>query len=191
MKRLLIVLCTLCVIAPAALRLQGQADIIGYGIGAAAGTDIVPFFLEAGVEGSEHIFPSTKSAGSFSDADSGLSGTYSGIMSMKMTRVGAYAQLHFPGLGLIPVIGLFANPIAHFGSQNGIIWVDGTVRPINNGLPITGTLPVHGSYFLVGFPSYFGPFFVEPAFGAQQIFIAQYANYKNTLDAQLSMGVKF
>ena len=181
----------LCLCANASIRLQAQADVTGYGVGAGLGTDIVPLFFEAGLEGSVHTFPSVKSAGAFNDADTGVTIPYSGIMSMHMARVGGFAQLHIPGIGLLPVIGIFANPIVHFGTQNGIINVDGTVRPVNNGYPITGTLPIRGSYCLVGFPSYFGPFFVEPAFGSQHLFVAQYANYKNTLDAQLSMGVKF
>jgi hypothetical protein len=147
--------------------------------------------FEAGIEGSTHVFPAVKSAGTMQDPDAGITIPYSGIMSMNMTRVGGYAQLHFPGLGLIPFVGILANPILHFGSQNGLIWVDGSVRPINNGYPIETNLPVHGSYALVGFPSYFGPLFIEPAFGAQHIYIANCANYKNTLDAQLSMGLKF
>lgn len=191
MKKLFILVCTLCFFAQASIRLQAQADLTGYGFGAGLGTDLVPLFFEAGLEGSTHTFPPVKSVGTFTEEGSGNTISYSGIMSMQMTRFGAYAQLHLPGVGLIPVLGLFANPVLHFGTQNGLIYVDGDVRPINNGYPITDKLPVRGSYCLLGFPSYFGPFFLEPAFGAQHLYVAQYANYKNTVDAQLSLGVKF
>lgn len=185
MKKAIVLILTLCFFAQAAIRLQAQADITGYGVGAGLGTEIIPLLFEVGIEGSSHTLPSVKNTGSFEGVP------YSGIMSMHMTRVGGYAQLHFPGLGFVPVIGMFANPILHFGTQNGIINIDGEVRPVNNGYPIEGTLPVNGSYVLVGFPTYFGPLFIEPAFGAQHLYITQYANYKNTLDAQLSLGVKF
>lgn len=190
-QRLFLVFLCIVSLSLASIRLQGQADVTGYGFGAAVGTDIIPFLFEAGLESSTHVFPSVKSTGVMHDPDSGITIPYSGLMSMRMTRIGGYAQLHFPGLGLIPVVGIFANPTLHFGTQNGLIWVDGTVRPINNGYPIETNLPVHGSYALVGFPSYFGPLFIEPAFGAQHIYVDGYANYKNTMDAQIAMGVKF
>lgn len=191
MKKTLLFILTVCLFAQASVRLQMQADVTGYGAGLALGTDVVPLLFEVGMEGSTHTFPSVKNTGSFIDSEAGETITYSGLMSMHMTRVGLYAQLHFPGLDLLPIIGMFAHPTLHFGTQNGIITVDGEVRPVNNGYPIEGKLPVRGSYCLVGFPSYIGPFFIEPAFGAQHIYVAQYANYKNTLDAQLSLGVKF
>jgi hypothetical protein len=191
MKKVLIFVLATCFFAQASIRLQAQADLTGYGLGAGVGTEIVPLLFELGLEGSTHVFPSVKNSGSFVESETGTTIPYSGTLSMQMTRFGGYAQLHLPGIGFVPVIGLFANPILHFGTQNGVINVDGTVRPINNGYPITDKLPVHGSYFLVGFPTYFGPLFVEPAFGAQHLYVAEYANYKNTLDAQISMGVKF
>lgn len=191
MKKLLVFTFILCFFAQASVRLQAQADVTGYGVGAGLGTEIIPLLFEVGLEGSTHAFPAVKNSGSFVEPETDMTIPYSGTLSMHMTRFGGYAQLHFPGLSLVPFIGIFANPILHFGTQNGIINVDGEVRPINNGYPITDKLPVRGSYCLVGFPTYFGPLFIEPAFGAQHIFVAQYANYKNTLDAQLSLGVKF
>jgi hypothetical protein len=109
-----------------------------------------------------------------------------------MARVGGYCQLKIPGADMLPMVGPLFHPIIHFGSQNGIVSIEGTVRPINNGAAIAESLPVRGTYFMVGFPSYIGPFFfIEPGFGSQHLFVPGYANYKNTIDAQIAAGLVF
>jgi hypothetical protein len=142
-------------------------------------------FLEVGAEGSLHGLPQFSSVGSYEGVP------YEGKIGMTMTRFGGFLKFNFPIADMLPLVGMFFRPIVHFGTQNGLISVDGSVRPLNNGIPINESIPIRGSYVLVGFPSYLGPLFIEPAVGSQHIFVPGYGNFKNTLDAQLALGLSF
>lgn len=185
MKKILVVVLCLAAFSFAAIRVQGQADLVGLGYGIGLGQEVVPMFLTAGIEGSVYNLPSVKNSGSYEGV------AYDGTLNLSMARFGGWMQLKFPVADMLPILGPLFHPIFHFGTQNGIISVDGSVRPVNNGIPVEGSSVVRGSYCLVGFPSYIGPFFIEPAIGSQHIFIPHFGNYKNTIDAQIAAGLSF
>jgi hypothetical protein len=190
MKKVLAVL-LFCTLSWSTIRIQCQADVIGTGVGLGLGGSLIPLFMDTGIEGSVYGLPTFKSVGSYRDDATGIVVPYEGKATLRMARAGLYCQLKIPGADMLPIVGALFHPVFHFGSQNGILSVEGTVRPINNGDAIGDSLPVRGSYFMVGFPAYLGPLFIEPGIGSQHIFVPGYANYKNTVDAQIAAGLVF
>jgi hypothetical protein len=183
MKKILLFLCVLS-LGFSAVRLQGQAGVAGYGLGAGFGLQVIPLLLEAGLEGAVYEWPEVKSKGTYQNAP------YDGSLKLNLTRAGAYAKFSIPGLNLVPVLGLFANPTIHAGTQNGAIGVDGEARLGGVGAPIEGRVPVQGAYASLGFPSYILWLFIEPSIGTQHIYVPGYLN-QSLLDAQIALGVSF
>lgn len=191
MKKILGIVLILCSVALAGFRAQGQASLLGVGYGVGVGVNVVPLLLDVGVEGAQIASPVINSKGTYHDDRTGEFLPYEGKVKLNTTRVGGYLALHFPGINLLPVLGALANPVLHFGTQRINMAVEGEVRLADNGAAINENIVGQGSYFLLGFPAYLGPLFIEPAFGSQHIFIPQYANYKNSPEVQLSLGLSF
>jgi hypothetical protein len=183
MKKIFLFLCVVS-LGFSAVRLQGQAGVAGYGLGAGYGLEVIPLLLEAGVEGAVYAWPEIKSQGQHQGVP------YDGSLNLNLTRAGVYAKFSIPGLSLVPVLGLFANPTIHAGAQNGMVSVDGSARLGSFGAPIEGRVPVQGSYASLGFPSYILWLFIEPSIGTQHISIPGYLN-QSLLDAQIALGVSF
>jgi hypothetical protein len=183
MKKILLVLCVLS-LGFSAVRLQGQAGVAGYGLGAGLGLPVIPLLLEAGLEGAVYEWPELKSKGQYQGVP------YDGSLKLNLTRAGAYAKFTIPGLNLVPVLGLFANPTIHAGAQSGVVNVDGEARLGSVGAPIEGRAQVQGAYANLGFPSYILWLFIEPSIGTQHIYIPGYLN-QSLLDAQIALGVSF
>jgi hypothetical protein len=183
MKKILLFLCVLS-LGFSAVRLQGQAGVAGYGLGAGFGSQVIPFLLEAGLEGAIYEWPETKSDGTYQNVP------YDGSLNLNLTRAGAYAKFSIPGLNLVPILGLFANPTIHAGTQNGAVSVDGEARLGGIGVPIEGRVPLQGAYANLGFPSYILWLFIEPSIGTQHVYIPGYLN-QSLLDAQIALGVSF
>ncbi|MDR1323185.1 MAG: hypothetical protein LBK68_01985 [Candidatus Margulisbacteria bacterium] len=186
MKKILLCLCVLS-LGFSAVRLQGQASSMGYGPGLGLGIQLIPFLLETGLEGSLHEWPPVTVKDSY--RGSPIEGTF----GLSMTRVGVYAKFSIPGLNLIPVLGFFANPTIHFGTQHGIVGVDGEAKiPGANtgGAPLSGRYSFQGSYGLLGFPNYLLWFFIEPAFGASSIPLP-FVGLRTLYEAQIALGVSF
>ena len=183
MKKIIILICLLS-LGFSATRIQWQSSLAGSGFGAGVGSKIIPGLLEVGVEGSLHDSPVIASKGSYNGTP------YSGKYSMSMTRVGAYVGITIPIIDRIPVIGLFACPTLHAGTQSGIVDVNGDIRFVGDGNIFSGKKRVQGSYVLLGFPGRFGPFFIEPAVGSQHFFIPGVIN-QSVIDAQIAMGLWF
>ncbi len=175
----------------AGIRLQGQASTLGTGYGLGLGLNVVPLIMDIGIEGATYQMPTFSSKGSYTDEGTGANIPYDGNVGLKSTRAGAFVALHLPVANLLPFVGFLFNPVLHFGTQHVEMSVDGSVRLLNGGSAIGESLVGEGSYFLVGFPTYLGPFFIEPALGTQHIFVADYCNYKNTPEAQLAIGLSF
>jgi hypothetical protein len=182
MKKLVLLFC-LFSLSFAAIRLQGQADILGYGVGLGLGTQVIPLLLEVGVEGSTHSLPPINVKGTHQSVD------YDGDVNIAVNRVGGYAKFTIPGLNLIPIVGAFANPTLHFGTQSGTIGVDGNVR-LGTGVPFDDNRKIDGAYALLGFPSYLAWFFIEPAIGTQHIYVPGVTS-TSFYDVQLAIGASF
>lgn len=175
----------------ATVKLQVQGSTLGTGYGLGLGTNVVPLIMDIGFEGMMYSSPQINSKGTYKDESTGILVPYEGKIDLKTTRAGGYIALHFPGLSLVPIIGIISNPVLHFGTQHIKINVEGNVRLADNGNAIDENLVGQGSYFLVGFPTYIGPLLIEPAIGSQHIFVDGFANYKNTPEAQLAVGLSF
>ncbi|MDR2432039.1 MAG: hypothetical protein LBD99_07305 [Candidatus Margulisbacteria bacterium] len=185
MRKITLLFLALVSLGSAALRLQGQAGALGYGFGLGLGVQVVPVLLEAGLEGSVHTISSIESKGAYSGTN------YDGEAKTSLSRAGGYVKFYIPGLNVIPVLGIFAYPTIHAGTQTGFIEVDGTARLFGSGQAFDGRRAVQGSYALLGFPNYLGPLFIEPALGVQHIFIPGALDLGSVYDAQIALGVSF
>lgn len=191
MKKIILAFLLVSSLSLASVRLQGQASLLGVGYGLGLGMNVVPLVMDIGVEGSQSASPVINSKGSYRDDGTGLLVPYEGKVKLNTTRVGGFVALHFPGISLLPVVGALANPVLHFGTQRINMAVEGEVRLADNGAAVNENIVGQGSYFLLGFPSYLGPLFIEPAFGSQHIYLPEYANYKNSPEIQISAGLAF
>ena len=181
MKKIILLLCIIS-LGFSAIRLQGQAAVLGYGLGLGLGARVIPELLEMGIEGSTHAWPAIETKGTYQGIP------YSGEVGFSVTRAGGYAKLTIPGLNLVPFLGAFAYPTLHAGTQSGLVSVEGNVH-MEGAYMNTGKRQLQGSYVLLGFPSYLGPFFIEPAFGTQHIAMPGGFN-RSFADAQIAIGLQ-
>lgn len=183
MKKIILLLC-LFSLGFSTIRLQGQANLLGYGFGLGLGMQALPGIIETGIEGTLHNFPTITTKGTYKDVP------YDGKINIATTRVGGYIKLNIPVIDKIPVLRLIAHPTLHAGTQSGLIDISGDVRLLGAGNIVEGKKELKGAYSMLGFPGYLGPFFIEPSFGTQHIYVPGALNIQ-FIDAQLALGLSF
>jgi hypothetical protein len=188
-KNLIIILIVLVSGALAEIKLQAQAGGQGIGGGLGLGMDVIPLVMKAGVEFQSNQTPEISQKGT----KDGIS--YDGSYKLASTSYGGYLAFSFPGVSMIPVVGIFGNPVIHAGALNGKVTpkIDSV-----GGMPIfgdttgliDGDVNISGSYIRLGLPFYLGPLFLEPSAGSQTIKVQGLSTY-TVPDAQIALGISF
>jgi hypothetical protein len=189
MKRIIIGLIAVISCSFSAVRIQGQASVLGFGYGLGLGKQVVPMMLEAGLEGMVYNSPTVTSKGSYTE--DGATVDYDGEFNLRSSRVGGYLKFTTPIADKLPVVGFLFRPVVHFGTQDLSLNIDGDIRFLGVGSKIEDGFNGKGSYVLIGFPFYLGPVYIEPAFGTQHIAAKGFGSYSNLPEAQVSLGVTF
>jgi len=188
MKKVTLVLLIIFSFVFAEIKIQGQATTKGNGIGLGIGKSIIPMFLSVGLEADSN------QSGAIDSSKTIDSITYEGSFTVQTTSVGGYIALSFPGISLIPVVGMFASPIIHVGSITGTVAAD---IDAGGGIPFFGTtsvigddVSISGGYVRLGLPFYIGPLFLEPSFGSDTLVVNGLGTFPLP-SAQIAVGIKF
>ena len=119
-----------------------------------------------------------------------------GSYKVSSTSLGGYLAFSFPGISMIPVVGILGNPIIHAGSLSGKVTpkIDSV-----GGMPvfgdatglIDGDVTLSGSYVRLGLPFYLGPLYIEPSAGSQTLTLKGISKAYTIPDAQVAIGFSF
>jgi len=195
MKKVLIsvMMVSLFSFASAGFKGQLQAGASGYGLGVGADVLKLPLLMDIGVEYQAGTFGSYTQNETFTDEGTGLDVNADATLAINTKRYGMYLDMKSPGLKNIPVIGFLFSPVIHFGAQEWDMSLDGTARMpgVNATLGTDERKTAYGSYFILGYPMYFGPFYSELGFGTQHIAVKGIGQATNQPDVQWSLGFSF